>query len=105
MSRPRREWWSFLLVRRCSVRWLIRSVSRATWTRVLPVSLSLAPNCVTISRVRSGVRVLMRRERIQTPCLLYVGCHLLQQRVDRREAALAPQALEELDPQLLAVEI
>ena len=58
MSRPRREWWSLRCVRRCSVSWLMRSVSRAIWTRAFPVSDSFAPNFETTSRVRSLVRVM-----------------------------------------------
>ena len=38
ISRPRREWWSFACVRRCSVSSLIRSVSSATCTSAEPVS-------------------------------------------------------------------
>src|SRR5438105_1860242 len=44
MSRPRREWWSFLCSRRCSVSSLMRAVSSATWTSGDPVSLSPRPN-------------------------------------------------------------
>ena len=44
--------------RRCSVRWLMRSVRSATWTLVLPVSRSLAPNLAAISRFRSVVSVI-----------------------------------------------
>src|SRR4051794_4366529 len=110
MSRPRREWWSFLLDRRCPVRSLMRWVSRAIWTRVLPVSCSFAPNLVTISRVCSGVSVVMRRSRVAPlggyrPCFFDIPPHLLDQIVDRREAPFAAQALDELDGELLAVEI
>src|SRR5919201_4981882 len=40
---PRREWWSFLCSRKCSVSSLMRAVSRATWTSGDPVSLSPRP--------------------------------------------------------------
>src|SRR4051794_40242990 len=91
----------------------MRSVSSATWTRVLPVSVSLAPNWETISFVRSGVRVLMRRRRVAAkgpssgdlPGLFDVTAHLLDKRFDRREAPLPAQALDELDLQLLAVQV
>ena len=42
---------------------LIRSVSCAIWTLVLPVSCSLAPYCAVSSRLRSLVRVMDGRER------------------------------------------
>src|SRR3954452_11114700 len=110
MSRPRREWWSFLLDRRCPVRSLIRCVSRAIWTRVLPVSCGFAPNWATISAVCSVLNVVMRRRRVAPldgyfPRLLDIPGHLRDQIVDGREAPLAAQALDELDGELLAVEI
>src|SRR4051812_44813985 len=88
----------------------MRSVSRATWTRVLPVSESLAPNWATISLVRSGVRVLMRRRRVAALGRDLAGfddvpAHLLDQRLDAREAPFAAHPLEELDLQILAVEV
>src|SRR5690554_724234 len=58
-SRPRRLWWSCLWVRRCSVRWLMRSVSRATWTSGDPVSLSWVPYSATISDVAFITRLLL----------------------------------------------
>ena len=39
-QRPRREWWSFLWVLKCSVRLAIRSERIATWTSAEPVSPS-----------------------------------------------------------------
>src|SRR5512132_1052757 len=56
MSSPRREWWSFLCARRCSVSWLMRSVSSATCTRVFPVSRSSLPNCLVSSAFLSCVK-------------------------------------------------
>src|SRR3954454_22876527 len=109
MSRPRREWWSLRCSRRCPVRSLIRWVSSATWTRVLPVSCSFSPNWVMISRLRSAVR-LMRERRVagssrDGPGLVDVRAHLLDEGLDRLEASLAAQALEELEAQRLAVEV
>src|SRR3954454_10091018 len=109
MSSPRREWWSLRCSRRCPVRSLIRCVSSATWTRVLPVSCSFSPNWVTISRLRSAVR-LMRERRVagssgDGPGLVDVRAHLLDERLDRVEAPLAAQALEEFEAQRLAVEV
>src|SRR5947208_993871 len=107
MSRPRREWWSFLWSRRCCVRSLMRSVSSATWTRVLPVSCGVAPNCVTSSDLRSWVSG-MRPANLAVEVVadgLDVAVHLLDQRVHGREPALAAQALVELDRQPAAVEI
>src|SRR5262245_853500 len=91
----------------------MRSVSSAIWTRVLPVSLSFAPNCLTIYCVCSGVSVAMLLSRVATETPLrgdFAGgrgvlAHLLDERVDAREAALAAQPLEELDLQRLVVEI
>src|SRR6185503_19850239 len=99
----------------------MRSVSSATWTRVLPVSVSLEPKRVTISRVFSGERVLMRRPRVAgagcSPAggsgrrggdragTFDVAPHLLDEPVDAVEAALAAQPLEELEAQRLVVEI
>src|SRR4051812_13881218 len=109
MSSPRREWWSLLCSRRCAVRSLMRWVSRAIWTRVLPVSCSFSPNWATISALRSWVR-LMRQRRVagssrDRPSLVDVPAHLLDERVDRVEALLAAQPLEELEPQRLPVEV
>src|SRR5215213_2202591 len=50
LSRPRRDAWSFLFARMCSVRLLIRSVRIATWTSGEPLSLS-ARRCVAMSSV------------------------------------------------------
>src|SRR4051795_8215605 len=109
MSRPRREWWSLPCSRRCPVRSLIRWVSSAIWTRVLPVSRAFSPNCETISALRSWVR-LMRQRRVagssgDRPSLVDVAAHLLDERVDRLEALLAAQSLEELEAQRLAVDV
>src|SRR3954451_5439349 len=109
MSSPRREWWSLLCSRRCPVRSLIRWVSSAIWTRVLPVSRSFSPNWETISALRSWVR-LMRQRRVagssrDRPSLVDVPAHLIDERVDRVEALLAAQSLEELEAQRLAVEV
>src|SRR3954453_4122131 len=109
MSSPRREWWSLRCSRRCAVRSLMRWVSRAIWTRVLPVSSAFSPNCATISALRSWVSV-MRQRRVagasrDGPSLVDVPAHLVDERVDRVEALLAAQPLEELEPQRLAVEV
>src|SRR4051794_41690745 len=58
MSRPRREWWSCLCSRRCSVRWLMRRVSSAICTSGEPVSSAVLPNCCTTSRFWSVVSVI-----------------------------------------------
>src|SRR5829696_8962396 len=119
MSSPRREWWSFLCSRRCSVRWLMRAVSRATWTSVDPVSASPLPWRATISCFCSTVRVIRRAKvaevrwrnsasgggRADLTRLVHVAPHLRDELVDRLEAPLAAQALEERDPQRLPVEI
>src|SRR3954451_12321072 len=107
MSRPRREWWSLRCSRRCPVRSLIRCVSSATWTRVLPVSCSFSPNWEMISRLRSAVR-LMRQRRVagaacDRPALVAAPADVLAERLDGLETALAAQALEELEAQRLAV--
>src|SRR3989449_8758339 len=94
MSSPRREWWSLPCSRRCSVRWLMRSVSSAIWTFVEPVSFSLAPNLAAISRLRSLVIALIGAERLADGRLtsgrvrgdklaraLDVPAHLLHERV------------------------
>src|SRR6185436_19106965 len=109
MSRPRREWWSLRWSRRCPVRSLIRWVSSAIWTRVLPVSSAFSPNWATISALRSWVSV-MRQRRVagsprQRPGLVDVAVHLLDERLDRLEALLAAQPLEELEPQRLPVQV
>src|SRR3954468_21768906 len=111
ISSPRREWWSLECVRRCSVSSLMRAVSSATWTRVLPVSFSFWPNCETISRLRSWVR-LMRRVRLaalgspdERAGGLDVAAHLLDERVHGGNAALAAQAREELDGQAAVVQV
>src|ERR1700732_3720291 len=90
----------------------MRSVSSAIWTSVLPVSAALAPNRSTSSRFFSRVR-LMRPLRLAArrplPALLaglaHVAVHLLDQRLHRVESPLAPQPVEELDPEPVAVEI
>src|SRR3954447_16736298 len=122
MSSPRREWWSLRCSRRCAVRSLMRWLSSATCTRVLPVSCAFAPNRATISAFCSWVSVVMsgaHGSRAIRPFggarggsaerhvarLLDVQGHLLDERVDRVEALLAAQPLEELDAQLRAVEV
>src|SRR3954470_14072188 len=107
MSSPRREWWSFLCERRCSVSSLMRCVSSAICTRVLPVSWAFSPNWATISLLRSWVSV-MRQRRVagsprDRPGLVDVATHLLDERLDRVEALLAAQSLEELQAQRLVV--
>src|SRR3954452_13166610 len=109
MRSPRREWWSFECSRRCPVRSLIRCVSSAIWTRVFPVSWAFSPNWETISALRSWVR-LMRQRRVagstrDRPGLVDVPAHLLDERIDRVEALLAAQPLEELQAQRLAVDV
>src|SRR3954469_22976158 len=109
MSRPRREWWSLRCSRRWPVRSLMRWVSSATWTRVLPVSCSFSPNWAMISRLRSRVSV-MRQRRVagsscDRPSLVDVPAHLLDERLDRVEALLAAQPFEELEAQRLAVDV
>src|SRR5580704_9150289 len=44
INKPRRELWSFLLVCKCSVKWLMRCVSNATCTSAEPVSLACVLN-------------------------------------------------------------
>src|SRR5919108_3120771 len=109
MSRPRREWWSLRCSRRCAVRSLMRWVSSATCTRVLPVSWAFSPNWAMISRLRSWVSVMRQRRVAGSPCdrpgLADVAAHLLDERVDRVEALLAAQPLEELQAQRLVVEV
>ena len=85
----------------------MRSVSSATWTRVLPVSVSVAPKRVTISRVFSGDRVLMRRPRVAAARaaraslrprrrdrarLLDVAAHLLDERRRRSSKRRSPRS-------------
>src|SRR4051794_30673681 len=109
MSSPRREWWSRRCSRRCAVRSLMRWVSRAIWTRVLPVSCAFSPNWATSSALRPWVSG-MRQRRVagssgDRPSLVDVPAHLLDERVDRVEALLSAQPLEELEAQRLAVDV
>src|SRR2546425_8540850 len=103
MSSPRREWWFLRRSRRCSVRWLMRSVSSAICTFVAPVSFSLAPKAAAISRLRSLVMAAMGADTLadaplpsggQLPRALHVAVHLRDQRRGAVEAALAAQALQ-----------
>src|SRR5947207_785134 len=122
MSRPRREWWSLLCSRRCSVRWLMRSVSSAICTLVEPVSFPLDPKCDAISRLRSLVIAAMSADTVaEPPCrqassgrlvggkrlarALDVALHLGDERLGGVKAPLAAQALDEVKPQLAAVEV
>src|SRR4051794_6451786 len=108
MSSPRREWWSFLWERRCSVSSLMRSVSSATCTRVLPVSCAFAPNCATISDLRSWVRAMRRGSlaAVEVPAdVVDVAVHLRDEGLDRGEAPFPAQALAELDAQRAVVEV
>src|SRR3954451_14676164 len=116
MSSPRREWWSLLCSRRGPVRSLMRWVSSAIWTRVLPVSCAFSPNCATISALRSWVSVMAAAQASRAPParsghagdgagLLDVLAHLRDERVDGLEALLAAQALEELQAQRGAVDV
>src|SRR5919109_355444 len=109
MSRPRREWWSLRCSRRCAVRSLTRWVSSAICTRVLPVSWAFSPNWAMISRLRSWVSVMRQRRVAGSSCdrpgLADVAAHLLDERLDRLEALLAAQPLEELKAQRLPVEV
>src|SRR5215204_6224289 len=112
MSRPRREWWSFECVRRCSVRSLMRSVSSATWTSVLPVSFSPLPNCAISSRFRSWVTVMpaarlaaSTRRSGDGAGALDVHGHLLHERFHAAEAPLAAEPLEEVEAQVLPVQV
>src|SRR3954453_9709076 len=117
MSRPRREWWSCLCSRRCSVRWVIRRVSRETCTSVAPVSSSDFPKRWTISCFSSAVNAGMRAFTVAAaPSAgrtssrhvlgdLDVVAHLLDQRLGRVEALLAADALHERQPQLLVVAV
>src|SRR3954449_5655188 len=109
MSSPRREWWSLRCSRRCDVRSLMRWVSSAICTRVLPVSWAFSPNWATISALRSWVSV-MRQRRVagssgDRPGLVDVAPHLLDEGLDGVEALLAAQPLEELQPERLAVDV
>src|SRR3954451_25443284 len=90
----------------------MRAVSRATWTSVDPVSLSPLPWRATISCFCSTVSVMRRaklaalaRRGTDFAGLIDVPAHLGDELVDRVEALLAPQPLEEGDPQGLTVEI
>src|SRR5436190_7030623 len=122
MSRPRREWWSLLCSRRCSVRWLMRSVSSATCTLVEPVSFSLDPKRAAISRLRSLVIAVMSAATVAEPSrrqassgglacgkrlarALDVAVHLGDERLRAGKAPLAAQALDEVKPQLAPVEV
>src|SRR6187551_2377525 len=63
ISSPRREWWSLLWVRRCSVSSLIRAVASAICTSAEPVSPSARP-CLPISSLFfSLVRPMSRKRR------------------------------------------
>src|SRR5262245_5298423 len=62
-SNPRREWKSFSCVCRCSVRFLIRSDSKATCTSGAPVFLPPSPYSLISSCLRSAV--------IDIGCLLH----------------------------------
>src|SRR2546421_77414 len=53
--RPRREWKSLLCVAKCSVRFLMRSLSTATWTSGEPVSPSLRAYSLMTSCLRGSV--------------------------------------------------
>src|SRR5438128_4815137 len=118
MSSPRREWWSLPCSRRCSVRWLMRSVSSAIWTFVEPVSFSFAPNRAAISRLRSLAIAVIGAERLadsrlpsvrvhgdQLARALDVAAHLLDERVGGVEAPLAAQSRKEVQAQLAAVQV
>src|SRR5450759_895271 len=98
----------------------MRSVSRATWTLVLPVSCSPAPNLAAISRLRSVVMVIAvaqasspgARARSRKPVLrgdlsraLHVAAHLLDEILGRLEASLAAQPGQEVQPQLVSIEV
>src|SRR5918998_1300559 len=97
MSSPRREWWSFLCSRRCSVSPLMRSVRSATWTSVEPVSRS--------SCRRSGSRRRNASSSTQFPSPLDVGPHLLDERLGGGEASLPAQAREKGDADGPAVQV
>src|SRR3954452_21278565 len=111
MSSPRREWWSFLCERRCSVSSVMRSVSSSSCTRVLPVSWAFSPNFATISDLRSWVRdmrrasVSARLDPEEPPHRPDVVVHLAHEVVDGREAALPAQALAEVHAQRRVVEV
>src|SRR3954452_2055837 len=115
--RPRRGGWSLPWSRRCWVRSLIRSVSRAICTSAVPVSPSPLPKRATISCLRSAV-TLMRRRRVargvapssagalaDLPGGLDVAPDLLDQLANRAKQPLSSQALEEVDVEILAVEV
>src|SRR3954469_2747646 len=68
-------------------------------SRVAP--LKSFPRAVIRTALRSGCRLPAGYR----PCFFDIPPHLLDQIVDRREAPLAAQALDELDRELLAVEI
>src|SRR5690242_12440756 len=113
MSRPRREWWSFLCSRRCSVSSLMRAVSRATWTSGDPVSLSPRPyfrmtSCFAslVSGTRENVAErLGRASRRQAAHVVDVLLHLLLERLGGVEAFLVAQAVEQHQAQGLPVEV
>src|ERR671921_124223 len=132
-SRPRRLWWSCLCILRCSVRSLIRRVSIATWTSGEPVSFSTVAYSVMICfltalssaivRLRGGSRVapgLNHGGSLHTRRSPDVGTRLHaedfpgvgdvlrhggQQGVHAGERCHRPQALHELDADVLAVEV
>src|SRR3954469_8384218 len=114
-SRPRREWWSLLWVRRCSVSSLMRSVSSATWTSAEPVSPSDRPYLPISSSFLSLVRPISVKTpqpslrpfeaSTQVSGLGHVAVHLRDQLLGARKSLLAAEPGDECDPQHLAVEV
>src|SRR3954449_7445123 len=110
-SRPRREWWSLLWVRRCSVSSLMRAVSSATCTSAEPVSSPDRPylpisSCFLslVSGIRGkGERLVARGLRDDLPCGLALAVHLRDQLLYGREAALSPEPADEGHAEVLAI--
>ena len=116
ISRPRREWWSLLCARRCSVSSLMRSVSSATWTSAEPVSPSSRPylpisSCFfsLVSAHRASEQRLARRSRTRRRArrasLDVAAASARPASSTLVEALLAAQPGDERDPQGLAVEV
>src|SRR5882757_5175775 len=92
-------------MRRWSVSSLIRSVSTATWTSVLPVSVGLSPNLAVSSCLRSWVTVMRPVRLAEAARLLDVLLHLGDQRLGGVKPRRAPRTAQKVDPQLAPVEL
>src|SRR4030088_2570058 len=92
----------------------MRSVSRATWTSALPVSVGVSPNWATSSCLRSAVIRTRRLRLAESPLpsslaqlarAPHVIVHLFDQRVDGVKAPLTTQPGQKVDAQRLPVEV